>query len=342
MGLDTLGSFGAGGGGGGGSLGLITAIATGQALGMGLPPSTRADVQVFRYTGLVGAPAYQVWRKPANASLVFMLTVADGGGGGGGFSRATGNPGGGGGSGACSGIQRFHCPAICLPDTLHVQVGAGGQGGAAGAPGTAGANSYIVTSGRIVAPTLPNIICYSGVNAPGGGQAGAAGGGGAAGTVPTISVAQPWHTLGDASQTVGLVGVIGGAQTGAAGTAVTAWAALPFSPGASGGGSTGPDFAGGALTATALLDLAGAGQYPSGAGNLIAGGVANGGNGGAGVSQLEPLLSCGGSGGGTNDDGQAGDGGPGGIGSGGGGGGAGTTGGRGGRGGDGIVIIISI
>jgi len=310
-----------------------------------LPPTFRGDVQIYQYTGIVGAPSYQLWRKPRNASMVLMACVAGGGGGGGGFTRATANPGSGGGGGACSGIQKFHTFASFLPDVLYVQVGAGGQGGAASTNGGNGLNSYVTTSSRIVAPTLPNIICYSGVNAPGGGVAGAAGGGGTGGAVPTIAVIQPCHVLGDSGQTVGLVGAAGGAFGGGAGTAVTAWAALPFSPGAGGGGSTGPNFAGGAQTATALLDLGAGGQIAAAAGGIALGGTAGPGvsiNGSSGFSQWEPFLNSGGAGGGTSDAAVAGDGGRGGFGCGGGGGGAGATGGRGGRGGDGIVIIVSV
>lgn len=310
-----------------------------------LPPTFRGDVQIYDNPGLVGAPSYQLWQKPRNASMVFMVCIAGGGGGGGGFSRGTGTAGGGGGGGACSGIQKFHTFAAMLPDVLYVQVGVGGIGGAAGSAGTNGTNSYVTTSSRIVAPTLPNIICYSGVNAPGGGQPGLVGAGGTAGAVPTIAVIQPWHVLGDSSQTVGLIGSVGGAQTGAAGTSVTAWAAIPFSPGAGGGGSTGADFAGGAITATANLDLGAAGFVPNSAGGIALGGTAGAGvnvNGSAGFSQWEPFLQSGGAGGGTSDVGQAGNGGRGGIGCGGGGGGAGTTAGRGGNGGNGLVVIVSI
>lgn len=309
-----------------------------------LPPTFRGDVQIFQNTGLVGAPSYQVWRKPRNAIFVQFICIAGGGGGGGGFTRTAGNAGGGGGSGACSGMQRYHCPAAFVPDLVYVQVGAGGQGGAASGAGGNGANSYVTTSSRLVAPTLPNILCYSGVNVPGGGGAGTGAGVGGAGTVPTIAVAQPWHAFADAGQVVGLVGLAGGAQTGAVGAAVTAWATIPLSPGGSGAGCTAGDFAGGAITATAALDLGFAGYIPATAGGIALGGTAAGAgvNGSAGFSQWEPFLQSGGAGGGSNNAGQAGDGGRGGIGCGGGGGGAGATGGRGGRGGDGLVIIVSL
>lgn len=298
------------------------------------------DVQVFLPTSAVNGQGYQEWRKPRGCSMVQMIVIAGGGGGGGGFTRTAGSAGGGGAGGACSGISRFICPATVLPDILYVQVGQGGQGGAASAAGTAGVNSYVLTSKTAV---LPNIVCYSGVNAPGGGGAGTGAAGGTGGTVPTIAVTQPWNALGEWFSTVGIVGGAGGAQTGAVGTSITAWAALPLSPGAGGAGCTTTDFAGGAQTATALFDIGNQGYFPTTAGYVASGGTAAGTrvDGGGGQSKLTPFINSGGGGGGSNNSGQAGNGGNGGIGCGGGGGGAGATGGKGGNGGPGIVIITS-
>lgn len=296
-------------------------------------------MKIYEPTGGVNAQGYQTWQKPRGISMVSFTTVGGGGGGGGGFTRTAGSAGGGGGSGACSGIARFQCPAVLVPDILYVQVGHGGMGGAASGAGTAGTNSFVLTAKTAV---LPNILCYSGVNAPGGGGAGTGAAGGAAGTVPTIAVTQPPNTWGQWFATVGLVGVAGGAQTGAVGVDVTAWAALPMSPGASGAGCTTTDFAGGQQTATALLDIGSQGYFPTGAGNVVKGGTAagTGVDGGGGIRRVAPFFNTGGSGGGSNNSGQAGHGGNGGYGCGGGGGGAGTTGGRGGNGGPGIVIIV--
>jgi hypothetical protein len=94
--------------------------------------------------------------------------------------------------------------------------------------------------------------------------------------VPTIAVTQPINALGEWFSIVGLVGVAGGAQTGAVGTSVTAWGALPLSPGAGGAGCTTTDFAGGAQTATAAVDLTSQGWYTNAAGNLAAAGRAAG------------------------------------------------------------------
>ena len=304
-----------------------------------LPPSARANVDLYRYTGI--ASAYQNWVKPSGVSMVFMVTIAGGGGGGAGFPSAVSGSGGGGG-GACSGISRFLCPAAFLPDELYIQVGNGGLGGVPGvSSGNAspGVNSFILTSKTAV---LPNIICYSGVNAPGGGGGGATAAAGAAGTVPTIAVTQPVNALGEWLTIVGLVGAIGG--VGAVGTAVTCWAAIPLSPGSGGAGVTAADFAGGAQTATAVLELGAMGSIPVAAGGVALGGNTSGApHGSSGRNMWKPFLHSGGAGGAGIITGGAvgGDGGVGGIGCGGGGGGAGTTGGKGGHGGNGMVMIVS-
>lgn len=306
-----------------------------------LPNLNTGGVAIFLNSGQVNGQGYQIWRKPKGATWVSFIVVGGGGGGGGGFSRTAGSAGGGGGGGACSGIARFACPAALLPDELYIQVGAGGIGGAAGAAGAAGTNSFVLLGRTAV---LPNILVYSGVNAPGGGGGGTGAASGTAGTVPTIAVTQPTNTWGEWFASVGLVGVVGGAQTGAVGTSVTAWAALPLSPGAGGAGCTTTDFAGGAQTATALLDVQNQLYVPSTAGVLAPGGTAAGAgvDGSPGIKRIAPFYNSGGAGGGSNNAGQGGQGGAGGYGCGGGGGGAGVTGGRGGNGGDGIVIISCI
>lgn len=306
-----------------------------------IPPKYGADVKVYTATTGTNLMGFQTWQKPKGCSFIFMQAISGGGGGGGGFSRAAGNPGGGGGSGACSGIARFNCFANDLPDTLFIQVGMGGQGGAAGAAGGAGVNSLILT-GRIA--NVPNIVLQSGVNAPGGGGGGTGAAGGPAGTVPTIAVVQPYNVMGMWQANVGLVGIIGGAQTGAAGGSVTAWATIPFSPGGPGAGCTTTNFAGGNINTTATFDAGNQGYYTSAGGGVAPGGTGIGAqiNGSSGVLRLLPFFNSGGAGGGSHNAGQAGHGGSGGYGCGGGGGGAGTTGGMGGNGGSGLIKIISI
>lgn len=306
-----------------------------------LPQPNTGPVSVFLSTGQVNAQGYQIWRKPKGVTWVSFVVVGGGGGGGGGFSRTAGSAGGGGGGGACSGVSRFACPASLLPDELYIQVGNGGNGGAAGVAGTAGTNSFVLFGRTAV---LPNILVYSGVNAPGGGGAGTGAAAGAAGSVPTNAVTQPCNTWGQWVSTVGLAGAAGGVQTGAVGTSVTAWAAITLSPGAGGAGCTTTDFAGGGQTATALLDIQNQLYTPNTAGLVAPGGTGTGAaiNGSSGIKRIAPFFNSGGAGGGSNNSGQAGNGGAGGYGCGGGGGGAGTTGGRGGNGGSGIVLISCI
>lgn len=306
-----------------------------------IPSKYSGDVKIFTATTGTNLQGFQIWQKPRGATFVYMLTIAGGGGGGGGVSKTSGSNGGGGGGGACSGITRFNCPAVFLPDTLYIQVGGGGVGGAGSGAGSAGLNSFILTSKTAV---LPNIICYSGVNAPGGGGAGTTFAGGSAGSVPTIAVTQPFNAVGEWFTNVGLVGIVGGIQTGAVGGDITAWGTIPLSPGASGAGCVTANFAGGNQTVTALLDIGSQGYYPTGTGNLVLGGTAAGigVDGGGGVNKITPLFCSGGSGGGSNNAGVAGDGGNGGYGCGGGGGGAGLTGGNGGNGGSGLVVIITM
>lgn len=311
----------------------------------GLPNTGKERTRIFYPLGSSVARGVQVWYKPRGVSMINFVAVGGGGGGGAGLTRTAGTPGGGGGGGASSGIARFLVPAIFVPDILYIFVGQGGQGGRPGVSsgaGTAGVNSFITTCPPLTAGTmapLPNIWLDSGRNVPGGGGGGAVGAAGSAGSVPTIAVIQPHHLYGNWVATVGLIGVAGGAHTGANGTAVTAWAANMFSPGAGGGGiATTTDFTGGAQTITARYSVAGQTEMAT---TAIPAGVANGGNGNAGRKSITPFLNSGGSGGGTDDNGQGGFGGNGGYGCGGGGGGAGATGGNGGNGGDGLVIITA-
>lgn len=306
------------------------------------PSRPGVDVQVYNPTTAVNVGGFQTWRKPAGVSMVEMIAISGGGGGGGGFSRAAGSAGGGGAGGACSGIARFLVPATFLPDTLYIQVGSGGQGGAASANGNAGLNSFVLTSKTAV---LPNIVCYSGVNAPGGGGAGTGAAGGTGGTVPTIAVIQPINTLGIWFAIDGVVGAAGGAQTGANGVDITSWSGTRIiAAGCGGAGCTTTDFNGGRVGPGAVTDIGNQTYYINAAAAIAAGGTGGTGvavNGSSGPKRLTPFFNAGGAGGGSNNVGQAGHGGTGGYGCGGGGGGAGTTGGRGGNGGPGLVVITS-
>jgi hypothetical protein len=319
----------------------------------GLGNTSASNTKIFYPTTGVNGQGYQIWRKPVNASMIWFTILSGGGGGGGGGCNNTVGAAGG-GSGACSNITKFMCPAILLPNELYVQVGVGGAGGASGSFGGNGSNggnginSFILTSPRTA--TLPNIILYSGVNAPGGGGGGGAGGGSApGGTVPTIPLTQPWYALGTWSTTVGLIGVDGvGTANGAN---AIAWNAFPLSPGASGGGFplTKENGGGSVVNSNNLTDLGTAGYYTSGS-QIAAGGITGSAsiyrNGSSGKKSMSPFLNSGGAGGASISGSSipSGNGGAGGWGCGGGGGGStrnstGNQGGSGGNGGDGLVII---
>lgn len=312
----------------------------------GFPAEKNSDVQIFYATGGVNTQGFQSWIKPQGVSMVFMFTIAGGGGGGGGRSNVTSSNRGGGAGGACSGLARFLCPALFLPDLLYIQVGSGGLGGAAGAAGGNdgiaggnGINSYILTSKTAV---LPNIVCYSGVNVPGGGAGGTAAGGVSGGTIPTVALTQPLNALGEWFSIAGLTGGTAG-TLGSAGAAVTAWGQILTSPGVGApsfalAGNTA--IAGNGQGATALTDCGSQLYVPTGAGAIATGGSSTAPNGGSGVKRLTPFFNCGGAAG-AAIDGTAGNGGNGGWGCGGGGGGGGIAAGNGGAGGDGLVIIIS-
>ena len=317
-----------------------------STIGGSMAPITKADIQV--YTADNQGQGWTQWIKPPGITMCYMVAIAGGGGGGGGFTLTTTSAGGGAG-GACSGISRLLIPSFLLPDILYVQVGQGGYGGAAGSAGITGANTYISVGHS---SALPNVVLASGVNAPGGGAAGTAAAGGTGGTVPTIATNGTGQFIGLWQSTVGLVGAAGGAgTTPAAGTSVTAWAALPLSPGAGGGGcsTASANFPGGVQTATAAVDfgnvlIATTAGFLAQSGSISASGsAAVGGNGSSGFMSWKPFFMTGGAGGsssnGVNEVGGAG--GRGGIGCGGGGGGSGKTGGRGGNGGPGMALIVS-
>jgi hypothetical protein len=278
-----------------------------------------------------------------------MWCVGGGGGGGGGFTRAAGAAGGGGGGGASSGASSALFFAHYLPDVLRVSVGAGGAGGAANNNGSAGIGSFIASGVGLTAGTAnPNLILESNANQPGGGGAGATGAAGTAGTVPTISTQTRvghWYFSSIFYKfQVGLVGLAGGSQLGAAAGAITNQFILNSTgPGTGGGGipTANTPVVGGAISLNGVFDGPDFALTP--AASYILGGAINGGNGIDGISRFKPFFTFGGTGGGSNNTAAqtGGKGGKGGIGSGGGGGGAGITGGAGGNGGDGLVIIIS-
>lgn len=325
-----------------------------------LPPSFKGDVQVFTPTGIAPTQTqnWQTWTKPKGTSMVYMMCIGGGGGGGGGFSAATGNARGGGGGGGSGAITTLLLPAILIPDSLKISVGAGGQGGISSSPALSGGPSYIsLGSSLTTGISNPNLIlrALGGTNG-GTGTSSQGGSGGAAGNVTTIAVHGPISKLGffpgngNALNAgfPGQSGTAGGAQTGANGTAITAvFNVSPLSGGSGGAGvgtTANTGFAGGNISLQAVVSFDDGNFTPSA--NKITGGSAGnatiiGGNGNAGIKSLKPFLNTGGSGGGSASNQVGGDGGIGGYGCGGGGGGGGTTGGRGGNGGDGLVMIVS-
>ena len=304
-----------------------------------LPYPDNCDIQLF--VGAIGtggsANNWKIWRKPIGATMSYMLLIGGGGGGGGGFSSAGNNDKGGGAGGGSGGISSLFIPSFFLPDTLYILAGDGGQGGATATIGTAGGISYVSFSPSI---TAPNVVIQSNALAAGGGGAGTAttATGGAGGTIAAITTI---GSLGKFSSIAGQAGASAPSGAGnAAGTAITAWATIPISAGASGGSTTGTNVAGGPITATAATSFTYL-NWPVTAGAVAAAGAATAGNGSAGVNVWKPFRSSGAAGGGTSTTAGGGVGGGAGIGSGGGGGGAGVTGGRGGNGGPGMVLIMS-
>lgn len=305
------------------------------------PSGLRNYVSEYFPNSPTAGTAWYQWIKPKGVAYVSMLCIGGGGGGGGGAGAAGGAAKGGGGGGGSSGISRALFLASMLPDSLFVSVGFSGVGGAGGSSGngtagTAGIISHIcvIANVNIVAQ---NIFLASGAIAAGGGGAGttaAAGGTGAAGTTAVITTCVLSQSALSTQFVAGVVGIIGGAQTGAVGGAgVNNPTACQILSGCGGAGSTSADFAGGGYAALSNTYWVGS-----------AGGIAGNGAGNPGFRPLPNLLAYyGGTGGGSSNSTTGGAGGYGvlpGTGGGGGGGGT-TTGGRGGDGGPGYVNITS-
>lgn len=289
--------------------------------------------QVF-YTK--GTTDWQVWNKPSNAKMVYILCMGSGSGGGAGQNGTVSTTRRGGGGGASAGYTAGFFSATQLPDTLYVQVGPGGVGGIGGATsssGGAGALSYVSIQPNT---TALNILMQSGAAAATAGVNGPSGGtGGTAGTVWTGSA------LSDLGLVVAYAGQTGGnGQTNTIPTAITIGDITSAGPGGA-GTNLSVVFNGG--------DITGAGFVPTLPGGASSS-AANAGDGSGGFSTLNPvvntparnqLIFTGGSSGGSSNSAAGGNGGNGAFGSGGGGGGVGVTGsaGNGGKGGDGLVII---
>jgi len=285
--------------------------------------------QVFYCNASTGS-TWQTWVKPRNVKFISFFVLGGGGGGGGGQTNSAGLSRRGGGSGGSSSITTGLFQANLIPDTLFIQVGAGGAGGTANNAGGNGDLSYIsvypdttISSG--------NIILQSG-DSPAGGATNIAGGG-TAGTAGTAWTGALFDKNGLFSLFNGQIGV-----TGPIGAATSKGISGLTSAGACGGGVA-------TSTASAGGNIIGAGFIPT-----VSGGTISGNNGGDGytsnipsnnMTSRLPMIFTGGAGGGASNATAGGNGGNGGFGSGGGGGGGGTTGGNGGNGGSGVVIITS-
>lgn len=298
-----------------------------------LPTGIKTDVQIFNVPSTSSGLQVHTWTKPPWATMAYMLCIGGGGGGGGGFTRAASAAGGGGGGGGSSGQSRLVIPTIFLPDTLFVEVGAGGQGVASGG-GTAGTGGISFISLQPNATSLNAVLASANAGATGGGT-GTGAAVGAAGTGATaVTIGNSvFSGLGVYQFLGGQSGVAGGAVAGANGTANTIPTTGIMTMGGTGGaGTTSADFAGGAITASADSLISQMRPATPAAGSF---------NGSGGYFSQKPFFSFPGLGGSSSNTSTGGAGGNGAYGSGGGGGGAGTTGGRGGNGGGGYVAIIS-
>jgi len=284
---------------------------------------------------------WQTWTKPRGVTLVSITAIGGGAGGGGACGAAAAGAAGGGGGGGSSGWSRALFLASMLPDVLFVSPGSGGTGGAGGTSGSgvngvSGILSYVAVypNTTIVAQNLLLKSGDAGAVFGGQGTAAAAGGTGAASTINTIATSPLAQMALSTQFLAGVVGTLGGIQTGGAGGAgVNNPTGCMILSGCGGGGKTASDQAGGGYAALANTLMTGS-----------PGGVAGGNHGSNAFRLYRQPFWYGGTGGGASNSVTGGAGGSGGIcpGVGGGGGGAGvTTGGRGGDGGPGLVTITS-
>jgi hypothetical protein len=297
----------------------------------GLPPNSRADVQIFTGPATTTLIQWVPWQRPLGRTMLDILCIGGGGAGGAGFTGIAGAARGGGGGGGCSGVTRVIIPLSLLPKTLWIQAGNGGKGGTgAGGAGVLSAVSIHPVNNN----TATNLVALSGAAAAGGGGVGtgaAGGAGGTAGSIATIG-AQIFPGLGHFAFIAGVAGSTGGGvNANGISTDIPVSSCLTM-PGSGGGGCTATNRSGGACNALA-------GSWLSEQRPATAAAGQNAGSGGK--FYYEPIFSFPGMGAGSSNTTAGGNGGNAAYGSGGGGGGAGTTGGVGGDGGAGIVILTA-
>jgi len=283
---------------------------------------------VWMYNSPMSSLQWQTWIKPQEYSNFYIYVAGGGGGGGAGVGAVSQtHAGAGGGSAALSVV---YAPSYLLPETLYIQVGAGGIGGTSNTvSGTAGSTSYLC---YYPSTDASNVIIYA--NGGGGGTTGAGSistvPGGSGGTVFPLTT----PSIFSISSTAGAVGASAPGSTFASNVTlnttclIAGGAASVYNSGAAiGGGINGSDL------------------FPSTPGGAAAiGSTVNGVSGSAGYLIRRPFTSVGGAGGGGGQLTRlAGNGGSAVYGAGGGGGGSATNIGNvglGGNGGNGFVIII--
>jgi hypothetical protein len=270
------------------------------------------------------ANSFQIWDKPDGCNFIHIVAIGAGSGGGGGYQRVSTAAGGGGGGGAAGGIYTLMIPAYTIPDKLHIQVGAGGEGGANLTAGSAGGATYVA-----LVPDTTNTsanILISNTSAVGGGAGSVTGG--AAGAVSTW--ATPFNGWGK------YVNVVA-SQAGQAGTTPS----TDLAQTAIIGGGAGGAFAA-ASTQAAGRSVTSSYKQPSAVTYSVGEPIGVSSRAGDGPNLISPQPQFfGGAGGAALTSTNTAAGGNGGIGCGGGGAGPNLTGGSstGGRGGDGMVII---
>jgi hypothetical protein len=264
--------------------------------------------QTANYQEFYGGGTTFDWIKPRGASMVrIMLIGAGGGGSGGGLGTTNGCNGGG-----SAAITTWIGPAIFIPDTLRVSLGAGGAGGAGSssstiAVGTAGGSTTAIYQAK-------DGTGYTLLTA----NAGAGGG------ATTATVAGGTASTNNFFGASGIFNSVAG-QSSARASNITSSGTIFLTAGGAG------QFTAATTAGRSVTPYYG---YPTNVSPVS-------GNGIDGYFLTQPIMfGCGGSGG--SSGGPGGNGGRGGIGCGGGGGGrafSSGSGGAGGRGGDGAVFI---